>query len=147
MTSVEQRRVVAPRLSALLGVTIAIGALIQSILAGEMLAGHEATRGWHEAIGTLIVVPAAINILLALPVRRGWRDSFGVAATRWFLAGAVVLAIVSGHGYLGGSALHVPMAVLIAGIGVRQATGFIPIPWFVWRTGRSAVPTAGPIRA
>jgi len=122
------RRVAAPRLTALTGLTLAVGVLVQGLLAGGFLQGERSWLGGHEVLGTLLVLPPLVSLVAALGLRRREPDSPAVLITRVFLLVLVVTVLVSGHAGRSMLAVHVPAAVAVAGIAVRQAAGFVRVP-------------------
>ncbi|HEX7660991.1 MAG TPA: hypothetical protein VF444_16090 [Pseudonocardiaceae bacterium] len=124
------RTVAAPRLTAVLGLILAVGVLAQGLLAGAFMQGDHQWLSWHEALGTSLILPPLISVIAALVLLRRQPDSPSALLTRIFLLVLVIVVILTGHAGRSLLALHIPAAIAVAGIAVRQATGFVRIPKF-----------------
>jgi hypothetical protein len=107
-----------------LAITVAVGIIAQSVLAGIFLAGdhHPHATGAHQMLGPLLLVPALASALLTRSLRS---KPLGPAAFRSGIAVVVALALESGLGvaaseHKGLLALHIPVAVLLFGGLTRQ---------------------------
>jgi hypothetical protein len=123
-----RRSIAAPRATAILGLILAVGVLAQGLFAAGLLRGGHTWLAWHEALGNALVLPPLISLLIALRLLRRHRDPPSALVTRIFLLALVVVVIVTGH--VGGELLmvHIPAAIAVVGIAVRQATGFTRVP-------------------
>ncbi|MFI5614155.1 hypothetical protein [Amycolatopsis sp. NPDC051903] len=120
--------VAAPRVTAMTGLVLAAGVVVQGLFAGGFLGGDHGWFAWHEVLGTALVLPPLVSLVAALVLLRRQPDPPSVLATRVFLLVLVVVVIVTGHAGRGLLAVHIPAAVAVAGIAVRQAAGFVRIP-------------------
>lgn len=127
-TSPVPRTVAAPRLTSILGLVLAVGVLAQGLSAGGFLQGGHRWLAGHEVLGTLLILPPLVSLVVAVVLRRRNPEPAAMLATRVFLLVLVVLVIVSGHAGRSLLAVHIPAAIAVAGIAVRQATGFVRIP-------------------
>lgn len=132
------RGIAAPRLTAVLGLVLAMGVLAQGLLAGMFLNGNDFWYRWHEILGTALVLPPLISLGIALVLLRRQPDRPSVLATRVVLLGLVVLGVVAGMAGRGMLAVHIPAAIAVAGIAVRQATGFVRVPNLTASAGKRA---------
>lgn len=122
------RAIAAPRLTAILGLILAVGVLAQGLLAAEFMRGSHHWFAWHEALGNALIVPPLISLIAALVLVRRQRDTPSALATRVFLLLLVAAVIITGHAGGGLLAVHIPAAIAVVGIAVRQATGFTRVP-------------------
>lgn len=127
-TASNPRTVAAPRLTAILGLALAVGVVAQGLLAGAFLHGNHAWLSWHETLGTLLVLPPLASLLIALVLLRRQPDPPSTLLTRAFLFALVITVIITGHAGRDLLIVHIPAAIAVVGIAVRQATGFIRIP-------------------
>ncbi|OLT14436.1 hypothetical protein BJF78_19530 [Pseudonocardia sp. CNS-139] len=118
----------APRLTALLGLVLAVGVLAQGLFAGGFLGGGQMWRAWHEALGDALVLPPLVGLVVALLLLRRHPEAAAVLATRVVLLALVVVVIVTGHAGRSLLVVHIPAAIAVVGIAVRQATGFVGVP-------------------
>ncbi|TNC29200.1 hypothetical protein [Amycolatopsis alkalitolerans] len=123
----RKRTVAAPRLTAALGLLLAVGVLAQGLTAGAFLQGDGQWHPWHEALGDALVLPPLISLVVALALFRRQPDTPSVLATRIVLLALVVIAIGAGHAGKSMLVVHIPTAIAVVGIAVRQATGFARI--------------------
>ena len=107
-----------------LAITVAVGIIAQSVLAGIFLAGdhHPHATDAHQMLGPLLLVPALASALLTRSLRT---LPLGPAAFRSGIAVVVALALESGLGFAASDhkgllALHIPVAVLLFGGLTRQ---------------------------
>lgn len=122
------RAIAAPRITAWTGFVLAVGVLVQGLLAGGFLGGDHRWFAWHEVLGTALVLPPLVSLVAALVAAGRRPRTRSALATRVFLVVLVVAVIVTGHAGHSLLAVHIPAAVAVAGIAVRQATGFVRIP-------------------
>lgn len=127
-TSSARRSVAAPRATAVLGLILAVGVLAQGVFAGAFLQGNHFWHAWHETLGDMLVLPPLISLVMALVLLRRRPDRSSTLLTRVFLVLLVIVVIVTGHAGRDLLAVHIPAAIAVVGIAVRQATGFIRIP-------------------
>lgn len=126
-TPTRPRTIAAPRLTAILGLVLAVGVLVQGLFAGAFMQGDRQWLTWHEMLGSALVLPPLISLIAALVLLRRRPDPPSALATRIFLLVLVIVVIATGHA--GGLlAVHIPAAIAVVGIAVRQATGFVRIP-------------------
>jgi hypothetical protein len=116
-----ERRIAAPRTTAILAGVLALGVLLEATFAGGFLGGHHMWKSWHEDLGNLLVLPALASLVVGLALRRREPDSASMLASRVALLILVIAAVAAGHE--GGSllAIHIPVAVATTGLVVRQA--------------------------
>jgi hypothetical protein len=126
-THERRRTVAAPRLTATLGLLLAVGVLAQGLTAGAFLQGDAQWHAWHEALGNALVLPPLISLVVALALLRRQPDTPSVLATRIILLVLAVIAIGAGHAGRSLLVVHIPAAIAVVGIAVRQATGFARI--------------------
>lgn len=122
------RTVTAPRLTAILGLVLAVGVLVQGLSAAGFLAGGHAWHTWHEALGNALLLPPLVSLVAAIVLRRRAPEAASALATRVFLLVLVAAVIVTGHAGGGLLLVHIPAAIAVVGIAVRQATGFVRVP-------------------
>jgi hypothetical protein len=117
-----ERRVAAPRTTAILAGILALGVLLEAALAGGFLGGHHVWKSWHESLGDLLVLPPLLSLIVGLVLRRRQHEAASVLASRIALLILVIAVVVTGHE--GGTilAIHIPAAVGTMGLVVRQAT-------------------------
>jgi hypothetical protein len=127
-SSASHATIAAPRLTAICGLVLALGVLVQGLSAGSFLQGHHGWQAWHEALGDALVLPPLVSLLTALMLMRREADSRSVVATRAFLLVLVVVVVVTGHAGTSLLAVHIPAAIGVVAIAVRQATGFARVP-------------------
>jgi hypothetical protein len=130
------RAIAAPRLTAMTGLVLAVGVLVQGLLAGGFLGGDHRWYAWHEILGTALVLPPLVSLVVALVLLRRRPEAPAALATRAFLLALVVTVIVTGHAGRILLAVHIPAAIAVAGIAVRQATGFVRVPNLALRRQR-----------
>lgn len=130
------RAVAAPRLTATTGLVLAAGVLVQGLLAGGFLGGEHRWYSWHELLGTALVLPPLVSLVAALVLLRRQPESPAALVTRVFLVALVVTVVVTGHAGPDLLAVHIPAAIAVAGIAVRQATGFVRVPTLAPRRHR-----------
>lgn len=100
------------RLAVALGV-VTVAVLVQAALAGGFLSGED-TRTAHTVLGSLLPWYALVPALLAVR-RRSWLPA-GVCAGAVVLPVLLWVQMVLGHvPWSGGTALHVPLGVLLFG--------------------------------
>ncbi|MEU3984466.1 hypothetical protein AB0F77_31055 [Streptomyces sp. NPDC026672] len=122
------RTIAAPRLTAVLGLVLAVGVLAQGLSAGAFMQGDRQWHAWHEALGNALVLPPLISLVVALVLLPRQRDTPSALATRIVLLVLVIAVIATGHAGRSLLAVHVPAAIATVGIAVRQATGFVRVP-------------------
>jgi hypothetical protein len=120
--------IAAPRLTAILGLILAVGVLAQGLFAGGFMQGGHLWHAWHEALGNALVLPPLISLVVALVLLRRQPDSPSVLATRVVVLGLVIVVILAGHAGRDLLMVHIPAAIAVVGISVRQATGFMRVP-------------------
>lgn len=110
----------------LLAITVAVGIVAQSVLAGVFLGGehHSHAADAHQILGPLLLVPALASALFTRSLRT---KALGPAAFRSGLAVVAALALETGLGFAASDhkgllALHIPVAVLLLGGLTRQIT-------------------------
>jgi hypothetical protein len=121
-------RISAPRLTMVLGLVLAVGVLAQGLFAGGFLEGDREWHAWHEVLGDLLVLPPLVGLVVALLLLRRRPEARVVLATRVVLLALVIVVIVTGHAGRSLLAVHIPAAVAVVGIAVRQAAGFVRVP-------------------
>ena len=112
--------------AARLTTVVAIGVLVQAILAGVFVGGdHPHATDVHQVIGPALIVPSlAASIITRLRLRTT------PAGRRAYIAGigvTVTLIIEDALGFISGDhpgvlVLHIPVAVALFGLLVRQLT-------------------------
>jgi len=122
------RDIAAPRLTAVLGLILAVGVLVQGLTAGLFLQGDHPWIAWHEALGNLLIVPPLVGLVAALVLLRRHPDPPFVLAARIVLVLLVATVIVTGHAGRDLLAVHIPAAIGVVGISVRHAAGFVRVP-------------------
>lgn len=127
-TRLTHRPIAAPRTTAILGLILAVGVLAQGLFAGAFMQGGRQWHAWHEALGNALVLPPLISLVVALLLIRRRPDPPLVLLTRIFLLALVIVVILTGHAGHDLLAIHIPAAIAVVGISVRQAAGFIRIP-------------------
>lgn len=143
-TQTRRRTVAAPRTTAILGLLLAVGVLAQGLSAGAFLQGDHHWYAWHEALGNALVLPPLISLVVALVLLRREPDPPSVLAARVVLLALVIVVIAAGHAGRDLLAVHVPAAIAVVGIAVRQATGFVRVPNLAAEKGRAPdVPHTG----
>lgn len=138
-----RRTIAAPRLTAILGLILAVGVLAQGLFAGGFMQGDHWWFGWHEALGNALVFPPLISVVAALVLLRRQPDPPSALATRVVLLVLVVVVILAGHAGSDLLMVHIPAAIAVVGISVRQATGFKPVPDLAPRADDSRTPRSG----
>lgn len=138
-----RRGIAAPRTTAILGLVLAVGVLAQGLSAGGLLQGGREWHAWHEALGNALLLPPVVSLVIALLLLRRQPDPPSALATRVFLLAMVVLVILTGHAGRSLLIVHIPAAVAVVGIAVRQATGFVRIPNVPWPTRTASGPQNG----
>ena len=121
-------RISAPRLTVILGLVLAVGVLAQGLFAGGFLEGDKVWHAWHEVLGDVLVLPPLVGLVVALLLMRRRPEAHVVLATRVVLLALVIVVIVTGHAGRSLLAVHIPAAIAVVGIAVRQATGFVRVP-------------------
>jgi hypothetical protein len=111
-------------IATVLAITVAVGIVAQSVLAGIFLGGdhHPHASDAHQILGPALLVPALASALVARSLRT---KPLGPAAFRSGMAVLVALALETGLGFaasdhMGLLALHIPVAVLLLGGLTRQ---------------------------
>jgi len=137
-TSVVQRTIAAPRFTAVLGLVLAVGVLSQGLFAGAFLQGDHSRLSWHETLGTLLVLPPLASLVAALALHRRHPDPPSTLVTRAFLLALVITTIITGHAGRDLLVVHVPAAIAVVAVAVRQGTGFGRIPNLGLTTGRDS---------
>jgi hypothetical protein len=127
-TRTGRRAIAAPRLTAILGLVLAVGVLAQGLSAGAFLQGDHRWYAWHEVLGTTLVLPPLVSLVVALVLLRRQPDTASALATRIVLLALVIVVIAAGHAGRSLLALHIPAAIAVVGISIRQATGFVRVP-------------------
>ncbi|MFI5894937.1 hypothetical protein ACIA5D_33050 [Actinoplanes sp. NPDC051513] len=122
------RTIAASRLTAILGLTLAVGVLAQGLFAGAFMSGDHQWLAWHEALGNALVLPPLASLVAALVLRRRHPDPPAALATRVFLLALVIVVIATGHAGRDMLVVHIPAALALVGIAVRQAAGFVRVP-------------------
>lgn len=123
-----RRPIAAPRTTAILGLILAVSVLAQGLFAGGFMHGDRQWHVWHEALGNALVLPPVISLVVALLLIRRQPDPPSALVTRVFLLALVIVVILTGHAGRDLLMVHVPAAIAVVGISVRQATGFIRVP-------------------
>jgi hypothetical protein len=121
-------RMSAPRLTVILGLVLAVGVLAQGLFAGGFLGGDQVWHAWHEALGDALVLPPLVGLVVALLLLRRHSETPAVLATRVVLLALVIVVIATGHAGRSLLVVHIPAGIAVAGIAVRQATGFVRVP-------------------
>jgi len=121
-TTLAVRRVAAPRTTAILAGLLALGVLVEAALAGGFLGGSHMWKSWHENLGTFLILIPLASLLVGLALYRRQPEKVSMLANRVVLLILVVTVVVTGNA--GGSllAVHIPAAVAMVGLVVRQAT-------------------------
>lgn len=127
------RTIAAPRTTAILGLILAVSVLAQGLFAAGFMQGGHAWHAWHEALGNALVLPPLVSLLVALLLLRRQPDPPSALVTRVFLLTLVIVVILTGHAGRDLLMVHIPAAIAVVGISVRQATGFIRVPNLVSR--------------
>jgi hypothetical protein len=127
-TSPTPRTIAAPRLTAILGLILAVSVLAQGLFAGGFMQGDHRWHAWHETLGNALVLPPLISLVVALVLLRRQPDPPWALATRVVLLVLVIVVILAGHAGRHLLMVHIPAAIGVAGISVRQATGFVRVP-------------------
>ena len=127
-TTPAARAVAAPRLTAILGLVLAVGVLAQGLFAGAFMQGNSQWHAWHEALGNALVLPPLISLVVALVLLRRHPEAPSALATRVFLLALVIVVIATGHAGRDLLVVHIPGAIAVVAIAVRQATGFVRVP-------------------
>ena len=122
------RIVAAPRLTAILGLILAVGVLVQGLLAGAFMGGDHQWLAWHETLGAALVLPPLASLVAALVLWRRHPDPPAALATRVFLLVLVFVVIGTGHAGRDLLVVHIPAAIAVVGIAIRQAAGFVRVP-------------------
>ncbi|HVW41943.1 MAG TPA: hypothetical protein VHC18_11415 [Amycolatopsis sp.] len=133
------RAIAAPRVTAMTGLVLAVGVLVQGLLAGGFLGGDHRWYACHEALGIALVLPPVVSLVAALVLLRRQPEARSALATRVFLLALVITVIVTGHAGRSLLAVHIPAAIAVAGIAVRQAAGFVRVPNLAPRRSRERV--------
>jgi hypothetical protein len=120
-TALAVRRVAAPRTTAILAGLLALGVLVEAALAGGFLGGSHTWKSWHENLGTFLILIPLASLLVGLALYRRRPENVSMLANRVVLLLLVVTVVVTGNA--GGSllAVHIPAAVAMVGLVVRQA--------------------------
>jgi hypothetical protein len=120
-TTLAVRRVAAPRTTAILAGLLALGVLVEAALAGGFLGGSHMWKSWHENLGTFLILIPLASLLVGLALYRRQPEDVLMLANRVVLLILVVTVVVTGNA--GGSllAVHIPAAVAMVGLVVRQA--------------------------
>ena len=120
-TTLAVRRVAAPRTTAILAGLLALGVLVEAALAGGFLGGSHMWKSWHENLGTFLILIPLASLLVGLALYRRQPEKVSMLANRVVLLILVVTVVVTGNA--GGSllAVHIPAAVAMVGLVVRQA--------------------------
>ena len=120
-TDLAVRRVAAPRTTAILAGLLALGVLVEAALAGGFLGGSHMWKSWHENLGTFLILIPLASLLVGLALYRRQPEDVLMLANRVVLLILVVTVVVTGNA--GGSllAVHIPAAVAMVGLVVRQA--------------------------
>jgi len=115
-----ERRVAAPRTTAILAGILSLGVLLEATFAGGFLGGHHVWKSWHETLGNLLVLPPLTSLIVGLALRRRQREAASMLASRIALLILVVAVVVTGR--QGGTilAVHIPAAVGTMGLVLRQ---------------------------
>jgi hypothetical protein len=94
--------------------------------------GDQVWHAWHEALGEALgdalVLPPLVGLVVALLLLRRHSEAPAVLATRVVLLALVIVVIATGHAGRSLLVVHIPAAIAVAGIAVRQATGFVRVP-------------------
>ncbi len=145
---VPPRAIAAPRLTAILGLVLAIGVLAQGLLAGAFLSGASEWYPWHEALGNALVFPPLVSLVAALVLLWRHPDRPSALVTRVFLLVLVLVTIASAHGGRELLVVHIPAAIAVVAIAVRQAAGLVRAPVVSAAPDRDAAarPSAPPPR-
>lgn len=123
-----RRTIAAPRLTAILGLVLAVGVLAQGLSAGAFLQGDRQWHPWHEVFGHALAAPPLISLVAALVLLRRQPDPPAMLASRIVLLVLVLVAITAGHADGTMITVHIPAVIAVVGIAVWQATGFVRIP-------------------
>ena len=124
----SRRGIAAPRTTAILGLILAAGVLVQGLFAGGFMERGHGWHAWHEALGNALVLPPLVSLLVALLLLRRQPDPPSALVTRVFLLVLVIGVILTGHAGTHLLMVHIPAAIAVVGISVRQATGFTRVP-------------------
>lgn len=121
-TTLAVRRVAAPRTTAILAGVLVLGVLVEAALAGGFLGGSHMWKSWHENLGTFLILIPLASLLVGLALYRRQPEKVSMLANRVVLLVLVVTVVVTGNA--GGSllAVHIPAAVAMVGLVLRQAT-------------------------
>jgi len=113
-------RVTAPRITMILAGLLALGVLLEGAFAGGFLGGSQVWRSWHENVGTVLILIPLASLLVGLALQRRQPEDALMLASRLALLILVIAVVVTGN--VGGSllAIHIPAAVAMAGVVVRQ---------------------------
>jgi hypothetical protein len=115
-----ERRVAAPRATAILAGILALGVLLEAAFAGGFLGGHDLWMSWHEDLGNLLVLPPLASLIVGLALRRRQPETTSMLASRIVLLILVILVVTTGHEAGSLLAIHIPAAVGTMGLVVRQ---------------------------
>lgn len=129
-----RRPIAAPRTTAILGLILAVSVLAQGLFAVGFMQGDRQWHAWHEALGNALVLPPLVSLVVALVLIRRQPDPPSALLTRIFLLALVLVVILTGHAGRDLLMVHIPAAIAVVGISVRQATGFVRVPNIQSRT-------------
>jgi hypothetical protein len=94
--------------------------LVQAVLAGQIVAGNELARAWHEANAYLVLLLALAQVALTTIIWRR-RGPGRMAGAALLLLVAVMLQMQLGYAHQ--LAFHLPLGVAVFGLSVSLLFG------------------------
>ncbi|NNN08144.1 MAG: hypothetical protein HKL85_02995 [Acidimicrobiaceae bacterium] len=121
-TTLVTRDIAAPRATALLAEVLALGVLLEAAFAGGFIGGHHMWLSWHQNLGDVLLVLPLASVAIGIGARRRRREAASSLTTRIALLFFAIVAVAAGHEGGAMLAIHIPAAVVMVGIIVRQVT-------------------------
>lgn len=114
------RQTAAPRATKVLAEILGVGVLAQAGFAGGFLGGHHMWLNWHQRLGDFIVVIPLVSLVVGLVARRRQPETTSMLLVRVVLIALVIGTEAAGHAAGSWLALHIPLAVALMALTMRQ---------------------------